>query len=242
MKKLILPAIAVLLAVAACNKEPKLTIPDKSFSIGESAEDQTIAVISDSTLSIVFPSSFKKEYYTNMEVTLDSGDTETWSISVYAPTFNASGEYLGKARVIVHPGNAEVLSSVVIRAKVFWADGTTTETTRTFAKGETYETTPGFYRVGGNDYTYVAGKHQTAFRRYGTSVTYAISDVSADTYFLCTGLPTGLSEGKETSFTLMQNWTGDLPASGKVSATVLKIDGGLIWLRDGGKVKYVFKY
>jgi|GEM_PF-2966765 len=244
MKKLILPAIALLMAAAACNKEPKLSIPDKNFSIGESAEGQAIGLQRDSTVSIIFPSTFKQEQYTNMELLMESGDTDSWSISVYAPSFNASGEYLGKARVAVHPGSSTVMSSVVLRAKVFWADGTTTEATRTFFKDETFENTLGLYRVGkeNEDYLYISSLHQIAFRKYASAVTFALSDVSADTYFLCTGLPTGLTEGKETSFTLMQNWTEDLPAKSTVEATVLKVADGLIWLRDADKVKYVFKY
>lgn len=242
MKKLILPAMAVMLAVAGCHKEPKLSIPDKNFQIGESASGQSIGVVRDSTISIVFPSSFKKEQYTNMELAIESGDKDSWNIRVEAPTFNASGEYLGRSCVTVRPGASPVLSSIVLKAKVYWADGTVTEASRTVFRDETYETSPGFYRVGDNNYTCVAGRHQTAFRRYASSVTFALSDVEADTYFLCTGLPSGLTEGADASFTLIQNWTDDLPANSKVQATVLRVGGGLIWLRGSDKVKYIFKY
>ena len=242
MKKLILPAIALLLAVAACHKEPGISIPDKNFQIGESAEGQSIGVLRDSTITIVFPSTFKKEQYTNMELSIDSGDKDSWNIRVTAPTFDYSGEYLGTACVTVRPGDSGVFSSIVLKATVYWADGSSTEAVRTVFRDETYETTPGFYRVGGNDYAYVRGKCQTAVRRYATTVTFAMSDPEADTYFLCTGLSDSLTEGKEASFTLMQNWTGDLPASSVVKATVLRVQGGLIWLRDENKVKYILKY
>ena len=84
-------------------------------------------------------------------------------------------------------------------------------------------------------------QNQISMRRFadGTSDWRMISP-GRNTFIILHGLPSEFKEGDDLTFGLYQNWTTTMEYSQEVSATVYKVEDGMVWL-IAGEVCYVIK-
>lgn len=230
-----------------------ITIPRKvKFKIGTDLSNGTMQIKADSLILFTMPDDFKSSDFTAIQASIVTDDGVSvdvytkaglngWDVKVQAPTFT-NGKYNGDAGVLVTPVAVPAGNVVILEATIVWADGSRSDAARALTRVDTYEDVPGIYAVNLNNYTGEFGQYQTNLRRYDDHETFAMVSPDEGIYMLYTGLPSNPKEGSEISFHLKQNWTSQLAEDQDLTAKVMKVGDGFMWLKDAKNVKYILKH
>ncbi len=231
----------------------KITIPRKvRFKIGTDLSNGTLQVKADSLILFTLPDNFAEADFTAIQAAIVTDDGVSvdvytkaglngWDVKVKAPTFT-NGKYNGDAGVLVSPAAVPAGNVVVLEATIVWADGSRSDAARALTRIDSYENVPGIYAVNLTNYTGEFGQYQTNLRKYSDHETFAMVSPDEGIYMLFTGLPLNPVAGSEISFHLNQNWTSELPEDKDITAKVMKVGGGFVWLKDGDNIKYILKH
>lgn len=233
--------------------DEQITIPRKvKFKIGTDLSNATMEIKADSLILFTMPDGFKESDFTAIQASIVTDDgvsvdvytkagVNGWDVKVKAPTF-ANGKYKGDAGVIVSPAAVPAGNVVILEATIVWADGSRSDAARALTRVDTYETVPGIYAVSLKNYTGQFGQYQTNLRKYSDHETFAMVSPDEGTYMLFTDLPSNPQEGSSIKFHLKQNWTAQMDEDQDVTAKVMKVGGGFMWLKDANNVKYILKH
>ena len=231
----------------------QITIPRKvKFKIGTDLSNGTMQIKADSLILFTMPDDFKSSDFTAIQASIVTDDGVSvdvytkaglngWDVKVKAPTFT-NGKYNGDAGVLVSPAAVPAGNVVVLEATIVWADGSRSDAARALTRVDTYENVPGIYAVNLNNYTGEFGQYQTNLRKYSDRETFAMVNPDEGIYMLYTGLPANPKEGSWINFHLKQNWTSKLPEDQNLTAKVMKVGNGFLWLKDAGNIKYILKH
>lgn len=230
-----------------------ITIPRKvKFKIGTDLSNGTMQIKADSLILFTMPDDFKSSDFTAIQASIVTDDGVSvdvytkaglngWDVKVQAPTFT-NGKYNGDAGVLVTPVAVPAGNVVILEATIVWADGSRSDAARALTRVDTYEDVPGIYAVNLNNYTGEFGQYQTNLRRYDDHETFAMVSPDEGIYMLFTGLPSNPQEGSSINFHLKQNWTDKLAENQDITAKVMKVGDGFMWLKDAKNVKYILKH
>lgn len=231
----------------------QITIPRKvKFKIGTDLSNATMQIKADSLILFTMPDDFKSSDFTAIQASIVTDDGVSvdvytkaglngWDVKVKAPTFT-NGKYNGDAGILVSPAAVPAGNVVVLEATIVWADGSRSDAARALTRVDTYENIPGIYAVNLNNYTGEFGQYQTNLRKYDDHETFAMVSPDEGIYMLFTGLPSNPQEGSSIKFHLKQNWTDKLAENQDITAKVMRVGNGFVWLKDANNVKYILKH
>ena len=231
----------------------QITIPRKvKFKIGTDLSNATMQIKADSLILFTMPDDFKSTDFTAIQASIVTDDGVSvdvytkaglngWDVKVKAPTFT-NGKYNGDAGILVSPAAVPAGNVVVLEATIVWADGSRSDAARALTRVDTYENIPGIYAVNLNNYTGEFGQYQTNLRKYDDHETFAMVSPDEGIYMLFTGLPSNPQEGSSIKFHLKQNWTDKLAENQDITAKVMRVGNGFVWLKDANNVKYILKH
>ena len=231
----------------------QITIPRKvKFKIGTDLSNATMQIKADSLILFTMPDDFKSTDFTAIQASIVTDDGVSvdvytkaglngWDVKVKAPTFT-NGKYNGDAGILVSPAAVPAGNVVVLEATIVWADGSRSDAARALTRVDTYENIPGVYAVNLNNYTGEFGQYQTNLRKYDDHETFAMVSPDEGIYMLFTGLPSNPQEGSSIKFHLKQNWTDKLAENQDITAKVMRVGNGFVWLKDANNVKYILKH
>ena len=231
----------------------QITIPRKvKFKIGTDLSNATMQIKADSLILFTMPDDFKSTDFTAIQASIVTDDGVSvdvytkaglngWDVKVKAPTFT-NGKYNGDGGILVSPAAVPAGNVVVLEATIVWADGSRSDAARALTRVDTYENIPGIYAVNLNNYTGEFGQYQTNLRKYDDHETFAMVSPDEGIYMLFTGLPSNPQEGSSIKFHLKQNWTDKLAENQDITAKVMRVGNGFVWLKDANNVKYILKH
>ena len=231
----------------------QITIPRKvKFKIGTDLSNATMQIKADSLILFTMPDDFKSTDFTAIQASIVTDDGVSvdvytkaglngWDVKVKAPTFT-NGKYNGDGGILVSPAAVPAGNVVVLEATIVWADGSRSDAARALTRVDTYENIPGIYAVNLNNYTGEFGQYQTNLRKYDDHETFAMVSPDEGIYMLFTGLPSNPQEGSSIKFHLKQNWTDKLAENQDITAKVMRVENGFVWLKDANNVKYILKH